>query len=123
MTTQFGKPTTISGNRLPWQYDGRQWVDHSPTGVMVINAKYEGGGSMTLVFPAGSINDGYLIADRFFGVTYAIDKKEELDEGPEFLSELLEIQEDGTLRFAGDMSETVIQIVGGLLIIHSSSGC
>ena len=90
---------------------------------MVTNTEYEGGASMTLVFPAGSINDGYLIAARFFGVTDAVDNKGEFDEGPEFLPELLEVHEDGTLRLAGDMSETVIQIVGGMLIIHSSGGC
>ncbi|WP_020570698.1 hypothetical protein [Neolewinella persica] len=123
MTTQFGEPANTSGKKLPWQHEGRQRVSHYPTGVMVTNSEYEGGGSMTLVFPSGSINDGYLIAARFFGVTEAVDRKKEFDEGPDLLPELLKVQDDGTLRFTGDMSETVIQIIGSMLIIHSSGGC
>jgi hypothetical protein len=123
MANQFGSPNTISGEELIIQEGRWQSVQLYPAGVMQTNVEYEGGGSMTFVFPAGSINDGYLIAARFLGITDAVHEKEELQKDMDFLPEILEIKEDGTLQFTGDMSETVIQVVGGMLIIHSAGGC
>jgi hypothetical protein len=123
MAQQFGAPKVISGEDLVIQ-DGRwQSVQLYPAGVMHTNVEYEGGGSMTFVFPVGSINDGYLIAAQFLGITAAVDEKEEHQEDLDFLPEILEIKEDGTLQFTGDMSETIIQVIGSMLIIHSSGGC
>ena len=123
MANQFGSPNTISGEELILQEGRWQSVHLYPAGIMQTNVEYEGGGSMTLVFPTGNINDGFLIAARFLGITDAIDKKEAFQEDMDFLPEILEIKEDGTLQFMGDMSETTIRTVGSMLIIHSSGGC
>ncbi|MFK8162538.1 MAG: hypothetical protein AB8H12_08745 [Lewinella sp.] len=125
MEAQFGTPTNVDKQKMLWPHniDDRQQVSHYPAGVMATSTEYEGGGSMTFIFPSGSINDGYLIAAHFFGITDPVNKKEEFNEDTDFLPELLDVQENGTLQFTGDMSETVIRVIGEMLIISSSGGC
>lgn len=119
----FGEPFDAKHQEELQNLYGDQSLKIYPNGVMIKHEQYEGGGSTTVVFPAGTVNEGYLIAAKFWGVTDSVNNKDQAEEEMYFLPEMLHILEDGTLEFEGDMSVTTIQRVGGLLIIRSEGGC
>ena len=92
-------------------------------GMTVNDVYYEGGGASTIVIPGASINDGFLIMERWFGIQETIRRLKERKGEPDYGDEYLKILDDGRLDFQGDMSGTTIQRVGGMLIIHSAGGC
>lgn len=119
-----GVPKEVPGDRIMDNEYERTTVTQYPNGAMYTTTSYEGGGSTTIVFPVGTLNEGYLFVAHFFGVTNAVDERGKVaEEDDDFLPELLDASEDSVLRFVGDMSETVIRVIGGMLIIHSSGGC
>ncbi|MEM9930486.1 MAG: hypothetical protein AAF840_11750 [Bacteroidota bacterium] len=123
LKTHGGQPDTIlNGTYGESLYRGRM-VIHYENGVTYSSSEYEGGGSMTITFPVGSINSGFLFAQQFMGIDDAVKNKEENLANGYIYPELLQQDENGNLHFVGEMSETVITIVGDLLIISSSGGC
>lgn len=118
-----GKQDTIlSSNYNEPLYRGRT-VIHYENGMTYSSSEYEGGGSMTITFPVGSIADGFLFAQQFLNIDDAVKNKEENLQNGYIYPELLTQKENGALHFIGEMSETVITIVGDILVITSSGGC
>ncbi|WP_020570837.1 SH3 domain-containing protein [Neolewinella persica] len=114
---------TIKHKRLPNEYGQGKRIYQYANGIKVIEEEFEGGGSLTLKIPAASISEGFLIANRFFGVSAGVKNKEEILEIGDFLPELLSVLPDGNLHFRGSMGETKIQVINGLLVIYSAGWC
>lgn len=118
-----GKPREVQmGNRPDGMTRGYQVLQYA-NGITVYREEFEGGGSNTLLLPWGSLNDGFLIGAYFFGVTDPVNEQERFGKDVDYLPEILDIQEDGTLLFGGDMSSTTIRTMGRMLIIRGEGGC
>lgn len=118
-----GKPREVQmGERPEGMTRGYQVLQYDK-GITLYREEFEGGGSTTLLLPWGSLNDGFLIGSYFFGVTDPVNEQERFGKDVDYLPEILNIQEDGTLIFGGDMSSTTIRVMGRMLIIRSEGGC
>jgi hypothetical protein len=123
LNTVGGKLDTLKQHRLPTEYGTGKRIYQYANGIKVIEEEFEGGGSRTLEIPASSISEGFLIADRFLGVSAGVKDKAYFLEVADTLPELLSITPDGNLHFLGSMGETKIQLIDGVLIIYSAGWC
>lgn len=123
LNTIGGKLDTIKGQRLSGEYGAGKRIYQYSNGIKVIEEEFEGGGSLTLEIPVTSISEGFIIADRFYEISAAVENKEEILEIADFLPELLSVLPDGNLHFRGSMGETKIQVINGLLVIYSAGWC
>jgi len=123
LTQQGGLPDTVLHGYNPLEYERFQSVFHYGNGVVATHRQTEGGGNSLFAFPIGSINEGYLIAARFLGASYAVTGREEILIGQDHLPMLLTIREDGTLSFNGSRGEVRIYMQGGMLFIYSAGWC
>jgi len=123
LTWLGGTPDTVSFARRRAEYGRPYTVLHYKNGLVTTSREMEGGGSYLMAFPLGSINEGFLIAERFLVAADGVVNKDEILESGDVEPELLTIEEDGTLYFGGGMGETRIYVVEGMLFIYTAGWC
>lgn len=123
LNTIGGKLDTIKQHRLPGEYGAGKRIYQYSNGIKVTEEELEGGGSITLEIPATSIHEGFLIADKFFGVSAGAKNKAYFLEVGDALPQLLSVMDDGSLYFSGSMEETKVKFIDGLVTIYSAGWC
>ncbi len=89
-------------------------------GIVRVDEYGEGWGGSTWSIPLGTLNDGYLLGEAFFGLSASLDKTRSPEEEDYMI---LEEVAYGRLYFSQELSEITIQVVGGVLLISSAGGC
>ncbi|KAA3622892.1 MAG: SH3 domain-containing protein [Bacteroidetes bacterium] len=85
-------------------------------GIIYSSEGSTGWSSTQLVFPGGSINEGFLLYDLQNRLT------ERLNNG-ESVFQFFKIQTDYSIKFYDDTFETEVTQIGGILLITSDGGC
>jgi hypothetical protein len=123
MSTQGGASKEIDLRSDKGDYVRRHAMIQYANGMTQTSQAFEGGASAVYLIPNASLNDGYLLAERYWAIVNQVDAEGKVIEDPDVMPVLLKVEQDGALRFIGEMSETVIRQIGDLLVIHASGGC
>ncbi|MEM9930485.1 MAG: hypothetical protein AAF840_11745 [Bacteroidota bacterium] len=123
LETMVGKPDTLI--KAPTSADAGPWKQRVryANGITISAEEIEGGGSLTLKIPGGTINEGYLIAAKYFGLRASVDNEEFFKEVGDLLPALLSVTKDGSLELRGSHDVYNIFIEEGNLVIFTASGC
>lgn len=115
-----GMPDTIYDSTKEFLPERGKWAYQYDQGITKTVKYTEGGGTSTYCFPLGSLNDGYLISEIFFSYNESINQGIFYDDvGPSYLVNV----SSEVLHFEEGMGETIIMVVGNMLIIISSGWC
>ncbi|OAV44503.1 SH3 domain-containing protein [Lewinella sp. 4G2] len=116
-----GRPDTSNFESRDQAYYQERYLYSYRDGLTCTMEQGEGYGATSYVFPFASLNEGFLIADQFFGTTKYLREAREDESGETFY--ILEVPSNQALIFHAEMSAIEIRVVGTTLIIVSSGGC